>query len=130
MQDFLKSLSDDVLLHKYHHYHEISTPGPAREAYHVHMHEVFHKADENKNGIIEDHEIMDLITHYYDKKGFHPGDAVIHGIIADYEPGGKFDQDGEIGVNREEFIDLTDRVNATMIVPAYAQEIKSRGLTV
>ena len=75
---------------------------------------------------------MDLVTGYYDHKGFHPGAAVIHGIIADYEPGGKYhkpEAGPEMGVTWEEFIDLVDRVNATMIVPAYEQEIKARGLT-
>jgi hypothetical protein len=73
---------------------------------------------------------MNLVTFFFAEQNFSPGDKVMRRLIDDYEPGGLYDTDGEIRLNIGEFVDFVDRVNSTLIAPAYEAEIVARGISV
>lgn len=85
MQQFFSTLSNEELIKKYHHLQRIMRPCACRDTYLGHLDDVFKSADKNSNGIIEVHEIEDLLVGYFEVKGFQPPRDLFDHLIGHYK---------------------------------------------
>lgn len=81
---------------------------------------MFKKADKNSNGIIEFHEIEDLLTGYFELKGFTPPREFFDYLINHYK------KKHPKGMDMRHFEHFIDHINVSFILPSYTKELANR----
>jgi hypothetical protein len=126
MEDYLKTLDDKTLRNKFFELRSKLDGGSFRKQYLEIVRNVFKTAFGTQNDNIESSDVLTLIKSYFKEKHFYPGETIFRKMMMDYEIGGKYDTNCEHGMNMFEFVVLVDRINSTLIVQAFRDELTTR----
>jgi len=122
MDKVFAEMKDDLLLKDYDKFRSFETKGPAREDFLKGLDGVFDKADTNKNGKIDEHELEGLVQGFMAHNGIEPDkDTFAHFFD-------QVKQHHHKDFKKKELEQFVDHMLKKVIIPACKAEVQRRGL--